>query len=98
MIEGGFTTQEKAAWDALFDKPPELLTEHAKATWLNVLRGVALASDAFFPFRDSIDQAAKRGVQFVWQPGGSVSDKEVIGACDDYGMVMVCSGMRLFHH
>jgi phosphoribosylaminoimidazolecarboxamide formyltransferase/IMP cyclohydrolase len=98
MIEGGFTPQEKAAWDALFDQPPALLSEHAKASWLKVLRGVSLASDAFFPFRDSIDQAAKRGVQFVWQPGGSVSDKDVIGACDEYGMVMVCSGVRLFHH
>ena len=98
MIEGGFTPQERSAWDTLFDKPPAPLTEEAKAAWLRDLRGVSLASDAFFPFRDSIDQAAKRGVQFVWQPGGSVSDKDVIGACDDYGMVMVCSGLRLFHH
>jgi len=57
-----------------------------------------VSSDAFFPFRDNIDQASKRGVHYVVQPGGSNRDEEVIAATDDYGMVMLFSGIRLFHH
>jgi phosphoribosylaminoimidazolecarboxamide formyltransferase/IMP cyclohydrolase len=59
---------------------------------------VALGSDAFFPFRDSIDRAAKSGVKYVVQPGGSTRDEDVIAACDEYGMTMAFSGVRLFHH
>jgi AICAR transformylase/IMP cyclohydrolase PurH (only IMP cyclohydrolase domain in Aful) len=62
------------------------------------LTGVTLGSDAFFPFRDSIDRAARSGVRYVLQPGGSARDEEVIRACDEYGMMMVFSGVRLFHH
>jgi len=65
---------------------------------LTKLAGVSLSSDAFFPFRDNIDQASKRGVHYVVQPGGSNRDEEVIAATDDYGMVMLFSGIRLFHH
>jgi phosphoribosylaminoimidazolecarboxamide formyltransferase/IMP cyclohydrolase len=59
---------------------------------------VALASDAFFPFRDCIDRASQSGVKYVVQPGGAVRDDVVIEACDEYGMVMAYSGVRLFHH
>jgi phosphoribosylaminoimidazolecarboxamide formyltransferase/IMP cyclohydrolase len=59
---------------------------------------VVLGSDAFFPFRDSIDRASKSGVKYVVQPGGSNRDEDVIAACDEYGMTMVFSGVRLFHH
>lgn len=59
---------------------------------------VALGSDAFFPFSDNIDRAAKSGVRYVAQPGGSVRDDLVIEACDAYGMAMVFTGIRLFHH
>ena len=62
------------------------------------MRGVALSSDAFFPFRDNIDRASRSGVEHVVQPGGSVKDDEVIAAADGYGMTMVFSGVRLFHH
>ena len=62
------------------------------------LDGVCLSSDAFFPFRDSIDQASKRGVKYILQAGGSVREDEVIAAADQYGMVMALSGIRLFHH
>jgi phosphoribosylaminoimidazolecarboxamide formyltransferase/IMP cyclohydrolase len=98
FIEGDFTVPELAAWQALFDDPPAPLAEAEKADWLGRLRGVSLASDAFFPFRDSIDQAAKRGVAYLIQPGGSVADEAVIQACDEYGMAMAFSGLRLFHH
>ncbi|MCZ6748258.1 MAG: phosphoribosylaminoimidazolecarboxamide formyltransferase [SAR324 cluster bacterium] len=97
-IEGDMTPQERTAWEGLFQQPPPPLGETEKAEWLAGLTGVSLASDAFFPFRDSIDQAARRGVSYVWQPGGSVSDQNVIDACNEYGMAMVCSGVRLFHH
>jgi phosphoribosylaminoimidazolecarboxamide formyltransferase/IMP cyclohydrolase len=97
-IEGDLTDSERKAWESLFATPPEPFTAEKKVEWMARLSGVSLASDAFFPFRDSIDQAAKRGVRFVWQPGGSISDQDVITACDEYGIVMVFSGLRLFHH
>jgi phosphoribosylaminoimidazolecarboxamide formyltransferase/IMP cyclohydrolase len=97
-IEGDFTETERRDWESHFSAGVRPFSDEEKRAWIARLTGVALASDAFFPFRDSIDQAAKRGVRFVWQPGGSVSDPEVIRACDEYGMVMVHSGLRLFHH
>jgi phosphoribosylaminoimidazolecarboxamide formyltransferase/IMP cyclohydrolase len=98
LIEGDFTPPEHAAWAALFEQTPPPFGAEAQAAWLKGLRGVSLASDAFFPFRDNIDQAARRGVAYIVQPGGSVADADVIRACDEYGMVMACSGVRLFHH
>jgi phosphoribosylaminoimidazolecarboxamide formyltransferase/IMP cyclohydrolase len=98
MIEGDFTPPEHAAWAAHFERSPEPLGGEEQARWLVGLRGVSLASDAFFPFRDNIDQAARRGVSYIVQPGGSVADQEVIAACDEYDMVMAFSGVRLFHH
>ena len=69
-----------------------------KDEFLKGLDGVALASDAFFPFRDSLDVASTRGVKYVVAAGGSVADAEVIAAADEYKMVMAFSGLRLFHH
>ena len=62
------------------------------------LPGASMVSDAFFPFRDGIDQAAKAGIHAVIQPGGSVRDEEVIAAADEHGMTMVFTGMRHFRH
>jgi len=97
-IEGDFTPPEYAQWLTLFEREPHPLDLSEKRAWLKDLSGVSLASDAFFPFRDSIDQAAQRGVHYVVQPGGSIADEAVIAACDEYGMVMAFSGLRLFHH
>jgi len=97
-IEGGMTAPELLAWNSLFTGPAEALSVIEKEEWLTKLAGVSLSSDAFFPFRDNIDQASKRGVHYVVQPGGSNRDEEVIAATDDYGMVMLFSGIRLFHH
>lgn len=97
-IEGDFTEPEYAHWRALFHREPPPLTVPEKDAWLKGLRGVGLASDAFFPFRDNIDQAAKRGVGYIVQPGGSIADKTVIEACDAYGIAMAFTGVRLFHH
>jgi len=76
----------------------EPLTPGERADWLGTLRGVAMASDGFIPFRDNIDRAARTGVAYIWQPGGSTRDDLVTAAADEYGMVMTVSGMRLFHH
>lgn len=97
-IEGDMTEQEYRVWKELFSTLPEPLESGEKQEWLNSLDGVSLASDAFFPFRDSIDQASQRGVRYIIQPGGSVADRQVIDACNEYGMVMAFSGLRLFHH
>jgi phosphoribosylaminoimidazolecarboxamide formyltransferase / IMP cyclohydrolase len=97
-IEGDFTDEEKARWLGMFEHAPEPLTEQDKADFLKTSAGISLSSDAFFPFRDSIDHASKLGVSFVAQPGGSVQDAQVIEACNQYGMAMVFTGVRLFHH
>eukprot|EP01126_Amoeba_proteus_P052271 TRINITY_DN6299_c0_g1_i12.p1 TRINITY_DN6299_c0_g1~~TRINITY_DN6299_c0_g1_i12.p1 ORF type:complete len:281 (+),score=46.92 TRINITY_DN6299_c0_g1_i12:83-925(+) len=97
-IEGDMTEPEQKAWVALFSSPPPPFLEEEKVEFLKTLSGVALSSDAFFPFRDSIDQASKFGVKFVAQPLGSIADEEVANACNEYGMVMVKSANRLFHH
>jgi len=97
-IDGGMTAPELRAWKSKFSAPVEALPQEEKSTWLAKLKGVSLSSDAFFPFRDNIDQASKRGVNFIVQPGGSNRDEEVISAADEYEMVMAFSGIRLFHH
>jgi len=90
---------ELAYWEEYyFEKVPQRLSLQEKRAWLDSLTGVCLASDAFFPFRDSIDRASQSGVKYVVQPGGSVRDDVVIEACDEYEMVMAFSGVRLFHH
>lgn len=98
FIEGDMTPTELAAWKEQFEEEPAPLTLSDKAEFLATLKGVSLASDAFFPFRDSIDIASTRGVEFVVAAGGSVADEEVVAAADHYGMTMAFSGLRLFHH
>lgn len=85
-------------WQKYFAVRPEVYTAEEKREWLDQMTGVSLGSDAFFPFRDNIDRGAKSGVSYIVQPGGSVRDDLVIEACDEYNMVMVCNGTRLFHH
>jgi len=97
-IEGDFTDIEKKQWEQLFDMVPSPLTEQEKTTHLKKTNDVSVSSDAFFPFRDSIDYASKIGVKYVAQPGGSVADQDVIEACDEYGMAMAFTKLRLFHH
>lgn len=89
---------EQAQWEKCFDAPPARLSAAQRRTHLDSIKGVCLASDAFFPFRDNIDRASQSGVQYIVQPGGSLRDDEVIAACNQYGMVMAFSGVRLFHH
>ena len=88
----------EGTWQKYFSEQPEPLTKEEKTAYLSSLKGSVLASDAFFPFSDSIERARMSGADYVVQPGGSVRDDEVISGCDKYGMVMVCNGVRLFHH
>jgi phosphoribosylaminoimidazolecarboxamide formyltransferase/IMP cyclohydrolase len=99
FLRDDLSPAELAYWEAYyFEEVPQRLTLEEKRAWLGGLTGVCLASDAFFPFRDSIDRASQSGVKYVVQPGGSVRDDVVIEACDEYGMLMAFSGVRLFHH
>ena len=85
-------------WENIFTEKPAVFTREEKRAWLDTLTGVSLGSDAFFPFGDNIDRAYKSGVKYVAQPGGSVRDDQVIDTCNQYGMVMAFTGIRLFHH
>lgn len=85
-------------WQKYFAVRPEPFTREEKAEYLGTIKGVSLGSDAFFPFSDNIDRAARSGVGYVAEPGGSVRDDLVIEAADRHGMVMAFTGMRLFHH
>ena len=85
-------------WQKYFTTKPEPLTQKEIREYLDSISGVALGSDAFFPFSDNIERAKLSGVSYVAEPGGSVRDDLVIGACDKYNMVMCFTGMRLFHH
>lgn len=98
FLRDDITPREKAAWPEIFTQLPRQLTPDEKRAWLDGLTDVALGSDAFFPFADSIHRAAASGVRYVFEPGGSTRDAEVIAAADDYGMVMAFTGVRLFHH
>ena len=86
------------AWERIFKVKPPVFTGEEKRAWLDRMQDVTLGSDAFFPFSDNIERAHKSGVKYIAQPGGSVRDDAVIQCCDKYGMVMVFTGIRLFHH
>lgn len=85
-------------WKRVFTEKPPVFTKEEKDAWLAQVKGVALGSDAFFPFGDNIERAHKSGVEFVAQSGGSIRDDNVIETCDKYNMVMAFVGIRLFHH
>ena len=85
-------------WQRFFTEKPQPLTREEKRAWLDQQTGVALGSDAFFPFGDNIERAHRSGVSYVAQPGGSIRDDNVIETADRYGIAMAFTGMRLFHH
>lgn len=88
----------EGTWQTLFSEKPEPLTKEEKKAYLSTIKGVALGSDAFFPFGDNIERAAKSGVSYIAEPGGSIRDDNVIETCNRFGMAMAFTGMRLFHH
>lgn len=85
-------------WQKWFTEQPARFTAEEKKEYLSHITGVALGSDAFFPFDDNIERAKRSGVSYIAEPGGSKRDEDVIAACDKYGMTMAFTGMRLFHH
>jgi AICAR transformylase/IMP cyclohydrolase PurH len=98
FLEEDLSATEIVALNECFSEKVSSLTKDEKRAWLDKQTGVSLASDAFFPFRDNIDRAARSGVKYITQPGGSVRDDVVIEACGEYGITMAFSGLRLFHH
>jgi phosphoribosylaminoimidazolecarboxamide formyltransferase/IMP cyclohydrolase len=97
-IEGDLTPLEETALRECLDGPLELLGAGERREWLARLDGVSLASDGFIPFRDNVDHAARHGVRFIAEPGGSTRDDEVEAACREYGITLVHTKLRLFHH
>jgi phosphoribosylaminoimidazolecarboxamide formyltransferase/IMP cyclohydrolase len=97
-IEGDLTATEHQALAADLAGPLEPLSDEDKRQWMAQLDNVALVSDGFFPFRDNIDHAAKHGVRYVAHPAGSIRDADIEAACREYGMALVHTGLRLFHH
>ena len=85
-------------WQKYFTEQPAPFTKEEQRAYLDTIDGVALGSDAFFPFSDNIERAKKSGVKYIAEPGGSIRDDVVIECCDKYGMAMAFTGMRLFHH
>ena len=98
FISDDLTPPEEVFLQSNLDGKFEKLTKEEKTEWIGKLTGVSLGSDAFFPFRDSIDRASRSGVKYIVQPGGSNRDDIVIAAADEYGMAMATNGIRLFHH
>ncbi len=103
VIEGYINKNEEdvcaeGIWEKYFTTRPEALTDIEKGDYISSINGVSLASDAFFPFDDSIIRAKKIGVSYVAEPGGSIRDDIVIDRCDDLDITMTFTGMRLFHH
>ena len=85
-------------WENFFTEKPSVFTREERREWLDTMSGVALGSDAFFPFGDNIERAHKSGVEYISEPGGSIRDDNVIETCDRYNITMAFSGVRLFHH
>ena len=89
---------DQAAVNAQLEEPVELLTAEDKRDWLKGLKDVVVSSDAFFPFSDNIDRAHQSGAKYIVSPGGSTNDPVVVEACEKYGITLVHTGLRLFHH
>ena len=85
-------------WQKYFTEQPSPFTKEEQRAYLDTVDGVALGSDAFFPFSDNIERAKKSGVKYIAEPGGSIRDDLVIDCCNKYGIAMAFTGMRLFHH
>jgi len=85
-------------WEHFFTEKPQVLTKEERKAWISNLHGVALGSDAFFPFGDNIERAHRSGVDYIAQAGGSIRDDNVIETCDKYNIAMAMTGLRLFHH
>jgi AICAR transformylase/IMP cyclohydrolase PurH len=98
LIEGDLTAAERAQLERVLTEPAAELSPAERAGWLSRLSGVAFGSDGYLPFRDNVDHARRHGVAYVSEPGGSVRSQEIADACAEYGISLVRTGLRLFHH
>lgn len=89
---------EEAGMLAGFQTPPAPLSQEERAAWITQFHGICLSSDAFIPFRDNVDRAHRSHVQYIAQTGGGLRDDQVIAAAEQYGMIMILTGVRLFLH
>jgi len=98
FLQPDATEAEKKNWANVFTHIPEQLTNEERRAWLQGITDVVLGSDAFFPFRDNVDEAARYGVTAIIQPGGSIKDDESIAAANEHGITMAFTGIRHFKH
>jgi len=98
FLREDLTPAEEAAWRSAFERVPARLEAGDRRRWLASIPVLSYVSDAYLPFRDNVDRAHAAGARYIAQPGGSVRDPYVIAACDEHGMVMAFTGVRLFHH
>lgn len=97
-IEGDLSPHEERSLREALDSPYDPLRDDERRDWLKRMSGVSLVTDGFIPFRDNIEQAYKHGVSYVAEPGGSVRETDVVDACRGFGMALVHTHLRLFHH
>ncbi|MEK7860643.1 MAG: phosphoribosylaminoimidazolecarboxamide formyltransferase [Chloroflexota bacterium] len=98
FLREDLTPAEEVAWRSAFERAPARLEAKDRRRWLASIPALSYVSDAYLPFRDNVDRAHAAGSRYIAQPGGSVRDPYVIAACDEHGMVMAFTGVRLFHH
>ena len=98
FLREDLTPAEEVAWRSAFERAPARLEAKDRRRWLASIPALSYVSDAYLPFRDNVDRAHAAGARYIAQPGGSVRDPYVIAACDEHGMVMAFTGVRLFHH
>jgi AICAR transformylase/IMP cyclohydrolase PurH len=98
LIEGDLTAAERGQLARVLERPAEELTQDERASWLRRLTGVTFVSDGYLPFRDNIEHASRHGVAYVAEPGGSIHSDGIADACAEYGISLVRTGLRLFHH
>lgn len=97
-LENDMSINEYNLWKELFNNIPKFLTNTEIKNYLDTIQDICIASDGFFPFRDNIDKSSLLNIKYISQPGGSIADKSVIEACNEYNMVMFFTNVRLFHH
>jgi hypothetical protein len=98
LSEADLTAQERSHLAQVLTEPAAALSPAQRAEWSSQLTGVAFASDGHLPFRDNVDHAHRHGVSCIAEPGGSVRGEEVAAACDEYGITLARTGLRLFQH
>ncbi|XP_033625232.1 bifunctional purine biosynthesis protein PURH-like isoform X2 [Asterias rubens] len=89
---------DKDTWEGFLETVPPQITQEERQEWMAKFKGVALSSDAFFPFRDNIDRAYQSGVEYIASPSGAVQDEKIVEACNEHDIILAHTSVRLFHH